>query len=76
MDEPAAVDAAVWPPESSSSVGRGLEIKDEEGGECAFEEDYEGCFISLQRLSPPCAAGSNSPATTVGDGKTEKERRV
>ena len=33
MDEPAAVDAAVWSPESSPSEGRRLEIKDEEGEE-------------------------------------------
>ena len=47
-------------------------MKREEKKKCAFEEDYEGCFISLQRLSPPCAAGSNSPATTVGGGKNRE----
>ena len=47
-------------------------MKREEKKKCAFEEDYEGCFISLQRLSPPCAAGSNSPATPVGCRKNRE----
>ena len=42
MDEPASVDVAVWSPESSSSEGRGLEIKDEEGEEDRWRREELG----------------------------------